>query len=190
MAQKVGIVFILLGAGLAALGLTYDGPFMGGAVASFGIAAIVGGVHSVVTRRHLDGRFKEISREHRGTSAVIFGITFVATGLVLVVGGLASVLGFGDELWNEISARPGASMMVVGIWVSVIGMGTAISRWTFVGTSTNWWQRLPGVILGLFLIVLGLGIFWIGRSLAVDPPAPDEILETALDTLERWFGGS
>ena len=189
--QKVGLALILLGAALGALGLAFGGPLVAAAVAVFGLAAIVGGVDSVVTRRHQTGRGRssDLRREHVGASAMVFGLTFIATGLVLAVAGLAAILGSGDSLWSQVGDRPGIATMAVGGLICLVGLATLISRWTYVDTSTVWWQRLPGMALGLFLIAMGVVVLAIGRSLAVDPPASGEVMERILDTLARWLGG-
>lgn len=191
ISAKVGVAFIILGATLAAIGLTIWEPAIGGAVGLFGIAAIVGGVDSVVTRRHRTGQSfsSDLPREHVGASAAIFGLTFIAAGLVLAVAGFASMIGLGDELWSQVADRAGLAVMVVGVGICLIGIATLISRWTYVDTSTVWWQRLPGMALGAFLIAMGVATVFVGRSLAVDPPASDEVLERILDTLAGWLGG-
>ena len=66
---KVAILLILAGAVLAAIGLRFGGPSVGGA---FGAAATFAGIHSVVTRRHRTGapiHGSELTRDHSEGSA-------------------------------------------------------------------------------------------------------------------------
>ena len=188
---RIGLVLVAAGAGLAALALVVGGLFVGSAVAVFGLAAIVGGVDSVATRRHRTSRdeFDSLRRVHTGATAVIFGLTFIAVGVVLAVTGVAAALGVLDELWSQVADSAGIVIIALGGWACVLGGATVISRWTYVDMSTNWWQRLPGIAVGLLVVMMGLIAIGIGRSIAVDPPqSGSELLEKALDTLARWLG--
>lgn len=188
---RIGLVLVALGAGLAALGLAIGGPFVGAAVAVFGLAAIVGGVDSVATRRHRTSRdgVHGLRREHTGVTAAIFGLTFIAVGVVLTVTGLAAAVGVLDGLWSQVADRAGLVIIAVGGWTCVLGVAMVISRWAYVDMATTWWQRLPGIAVGLLVVTMGLIAVGIGRSVAVDPPqSGSELLERALDTLVRWLG--
>jgi hypothetical protein len=188
---RIGLVLVAAGGGLAALALVVGGLFVGSAVAVFGLAAIVGGVDSVATRRHRTSRdeFDSLRRVHTGATAVIFGLTFIAVGVVLAVTGVAAALGVLDELWSQVADSAGIVIIALGGWACVLGGATVISRWTYVDMSTNWWQRLPGIAVGLLVVMMGLIAIGIGRSVAVDPPqSGSELLEKALDTLARWLG--
>lgn len=189
---KAGLAMIVLGAVLAAVGLAVGGPFVAAAVIAFGTAAIIGGLNSITTRSHLFGELgsSRLRREHTGVSAVIFGLTFLVVGLVLVVAGAASLTGSGDDLWGWVADNPGPVTMVAGGWLSLVGVGTTVSRWTHLDASTVWWQRIPGVILGVFLVTLGVMIVLFGRSIALDPPQSDELVPRILDTLADWLGGT
>ncbi len=185
---KIAMVFVLLGAGLGALGLRLGGPFVGGAVASFGVAAILGGVHSMVTRRHRTaGGFQRsyLVKLHSGVAAVLFGVTFLVPGLLMVGAGLAMALGRGDALWDGLAARPGEAVMVFGIWAAVGGLGLLISRWGWADVSTSWWERLPGRVLGLFLLLAGSGVTVAGWSLSSDPEGPG----AAFGRMVEWVAG-
>ncbi|MDH3684534.1 MAG: hypothetical protein OEV40_31835 [Acidimicrobiia bacterium] len=189
--KRIGLVLVAVGAGLAALGLLVGGLFVGAAVAVFGLAAIVGGVDSVATRRHRTSRdeFDSLRRVHTGAAAVIFGFTFIAVGVFLTVTGVAAALGVLGGLWSQVADSAGIVIIAVGGWACVLGVAMVISRWTYVGMSTNWWQRLPGIAVGLLVVMMGLIAVGIGRSVAVDPPqSGSEFLEKALDTLARWLG--
>ena len=185
---KIGMVFVLLGVGLGTVGLKWGGPFVGGAVASFGVAAILGGVHSMVTRRHRTaGGFQQsyMVKLHSGAAAVLFGVTFLIPGVLMVGGGLAMALGRGDALWEGLAARPGQAVMVFGIWAALGGLGLLISRWGWADVSTSWWERLPGRVVGLFLLLAGSGVTVAGWSLSSDPEGPG----AAFGRMVEWVAG-
>lgn len=186
---KVGIALLALGAGLAALGQATGGPFLGAAIAVWGAAAMVAGLDSVIRRRHRTGErdSSDLPREHFGFSAVVFGLTFFLVGVGLIVAGTALAAGANDGLWSWVGDNTGAFIMALGAWVCVVGVATVISRWRYVEVSTVWWQRLPGMSVGLVTMAIGAAALAVGRSLAVDPPA--DVLESVVDTLERWLGG-
>ena len=188
---KIGLVLVVIGAGLAALGLAVGGPFVGAAVAVFGLTAIVAGIDSVATRRHQTSRdsFDGLRRLHTGATAVIFGLTFIAVGVVLVLTGIAATVGVLDGLWSQVADRAGLVIIVVGGWACVLGLAMVISRWTYLDMSTTWWQRLPGIAVGLLVVMMGLIAVGVGWSVAADPPqSGGELLERALDTLAGWLG--
>ena len=190
--SRIGLVLVAVGAGLAALGLVLGGLFVGAAVAVFGLAAIAGGIDSVATRRHQTSRdeFDSLRRVHTGAAAVVFGLTFIAVGVVLVVTGVAAALGVLDGLWSRVAGAAGIMIIAVGGWLCVLGVAMVISRWTYTSMSTDWWQRLPGVAVGLLVVAMGLIAVGIGRFVAIDPPqSGSEFLENALDTLAHWLGG-
>ena len=188
---KIGLVLVVIGAGLAALGLAVGGPFVGAAVAVFGLTAIVGGIDSVATRRHRTSRdgFDGLRRIHTGMTAVIFGLTFIVVGVVLAVTGIAAAVGVLDGLWSQVTDRAGLIVIAIGGWACVLGVAMVISRWTYLDMSTTWWQRLPGAAVGLLVVTMGLIAVGVGWSVASDPPqSGSELLERALDTLARFLG--
>jgi len=188
--QRIGIVLIAIGALLAALGLAFGGGFVPAALAAFGAAAIVGGVNSVVTREHRTGRTGSsfLPRVHTGFSAVIFGLAFIVVGGALVIASVAAITGAGGQLWSQLAERPGLVGMALGIGVILLGVATSLSRWAFESESTVWWQRLPGSLLGLLLIAMGVAFFAMGWSLARNPPPPDGLLDQIASTFTRWLG--
>jgi Ca2+/Na+ antiporter len=188
--RKVAIVLIAIGALLAALGLLLGGVFVPAALAAFGGAAIVGGLHSVVTREHRTGRSgsSSLPRVHTGFSAIIFGLAFIVVGAALVVAGVAAIVGGGEELWSQLAEQPGIVAIGLGLGIVLLGVATSVSRWTFESESTVWWQRLPGSLLGLLVVAIGVVVFATGWSLAHDPPPPDGLLEHIASTLTRWLG--
>ncbi|MCP4306190.1 MAG: hypothetical protein GY788_15220 [bacterium] len=188
--QRIAIILIMIGAALAAIGLLTGGVFIPAALVMFGGAAVVGGVHSVVARQHRTGRSGSsfLPRVHTGVSAVIFGVAFIVIGGALVVAGIAAIAGGSDELWSQLAEHPGVVAMGLGLGFSFLGIATSISRWTFEDGSTVWWQRLPGVVLGLLLVAMGVLVFAMGWSLASNPPPPDGLLDQIVDTVIRWSG--
>jgi Flp pilus assembly pilin Flp len=189
-AARIGFGLMLLGAAFIAIGLAIGGPFLGLGAAVFGATAVYGGVHSIATRRHRTGRHgsSALPREHVGATAVTYGLIFTVVGVVMLVAGLAAAFGFGAELWEFVTDRPGPTTVVLGAVFIATGVATAISRWTYVDQSTVWWQRLPGIAVGILLAAIGVGVIAIGRSWANDPPESDEVIERILDTLAGWLG--
>ncbi|MCP3987932.1 MAG: hypothetical protein GY724_02575, partial [Actinomycetia bacterium] len=127
----------LLGAVLAAIGQAIGGPIVGLGVALLGVAGVVAGVHSVVTREHLtwtdtaSHRHSRVSaRRHTGAPAMIYGLLFVVIGLVVFVTGLAVAIGRGDELASRAFDNAGVALMFVGGLYCLAGVATTISRWT------------------------------------------------------------
>ncbi len=188
----IAFLLILVGAGLAALGLKFDGPFIGAAVATFGAVAILGGVHSIVTRTHRTDqglRSPGTAREHSGLAAVLLGVAFILPGLVLVVAGLASALGMADGLVAGASERPGAIIMGAGAWACLVGTANLVSRWKYVWVSTTWWQRLPGQAVGVLVIAMGVGLIAVGRTLSLDPGNPREALGRIAERIAQLLAG-
>ncbi len=107
-------------AALAAVGLAVGGVFVAGAFAVFGVAAIVAGVDSIQTRQHRTSRSgtDSVRVMHHGPSAAIFGVGFIAVGAGLMIAGVASMIGKGDDLWDQVAARPGLAMVVLGFFLS------------------------------------------------------------------------
>ena len=126
---KIGFAFIVVGAGLAWVGLNYGGPAIWAAVTVFGLAASLGGLHSIATRRHetAQGHLRSaIPHHHKGAGAVLLGITMLLPGLLMVVTGLAGIVGLADSLGVWASARPGP--MRCGARVASPQAETASSR--------------------------------------------------------------
>lgn len=183
---KIGVGFLAIGAGLAAIGLRVGGPSVGGAVAAFGAAATLAGLHSVTTRQHREGyESSNLIRDHSGTAAVLLGTSFIVPGVAMVVGGLASALGFADGLWGWVEAHPAWAVIGSGIWIGLYGLGLLISRWSYAEASTAWWQRLPGQLVGVWVIAMGGAVIAAGWSLALEPANPREAAERFGD----WFLG-
>ncbi|MCZ7532396.1 MAG: hypothetical protein M5U23_03125 [Acidimicrobiia bacterium] len=188
--MKIAIALLALGAILAAVGLAIGGVFLAGAVIAFGAAAMVAGLDSIRTRQHLTSRSGTDGARmiHHGPSAVIFGVGFVAVGAGLTIAGIASILGKGDELWDQIVERPGFVLVVLGLGFILMGVGTAVSKWTFEDGDTVWLQRIPGILVGIILVVIGVFMIALGWSLAQDPPTSDGVFERIVDTITGWIG--
>ncbi len=187
---KVAVALVALGAALGAIGLAVGGAFVAGAFAVFGAAAIVGGVDSIRTRQHLTSRGGTDGPRivHTGPSAVVFGVGFIAVGAGLLIAGFASMIGKGQQLWDEVAERPGLALVVVGCGFVLMGVGTAISKWTFEDASTVWSQRIPGILVGIILVAIGLILIALGWSLAQDSPTSDGVFERIVDTVTGWIG--
>jgi hypothetical protein len=189
---KVGMVLLLVGAVLASIGLRVGGPFVGAAVATFGAAATFAGLHSVVTRRHRTGapiHGSELARDHSGTAAALFGLTFIVPGVVMIAAGIGSALGLADGVGTWVVAHPGPVVMAIGAWACLGGLGSVISRWTYRDASTAWWQRVPGQLVGVLVIGLGLGAIGLGRALAADPGNPREALGRIAERIAKLLAG-
>ena len=184
------MALLVIGAGFALVGLYVAERFISGALIAFGGAAVVGGVDSVRTRRHRTGRSGSsfLPRVHTGVSAVIFGLAFIVVGGALVVGGLAALLGGGDDVWSWLEDRSGVVAMALGTGIALLGIATALSRWSFESESTVSWQRLPGVVLGVVLVAMGGVVFALGWALQGDPPAAGELPERLFEVVTGWLG--
>ena len=174
----LGIVFLVVGAGLAFLGQEIGGPATGLGVAAIGVAAMLAGVHSMRTRVHRSGyESSNLVRDHTGVAAVLFGVAFFVPGVVLVIGGLGSAFGFADGLWGWVEAHAGWAVVGVGIWAGVIGLGMVISKWSYAAAETSWWQRLPGQLAGVWVMAMGVAAVAAGRSLILEPANPGDAAE-------------
>ncbi|MEZ5174867.1 MAG: hypothetical protein R2823_01490 [Acidimicrobiia bacterium] len=69
-----------------------------------------------------------------------------------------------------------------------MGVGTAISKWTFDDGDTVWLQRIPGILVGVILVVIGGFLIALGWSLAQDPPASGDLFDRIVDTVTGWIG--
>jgi hypothetical protein len=189
---KISVALIVAGAGLAWIGLRYGGPSTWAAVAVFGLLAVIGGLHSVVTRRHVTAQGylrSAMPHHHTGAGAVLLGITMLAPGLVMVLVGLAGIAGLADGLGDWAVARPGPIMMTAGAWAGLGGLGLLISKWRYEHQSTSWWQRVPGQMVGLILILIGGSLIAAGRVFSLDAADPRAALERIAEWITRLLAG-
>jgi len=183
---------LLVGAGLAWIGMRYEGPYTWGSIVVFGLAAIVAGAHSIATQRHRTAQGylrSEIVHQHTGLAAVLLGMTMLLPGLVLVVVGLVGIVGGGDALAGWSSSRPGPITIVVGVWAALGGLGLLISRWRYEGQSTHWWQRLPGQFIGLGTTIVGVALVVAGWGVTIRRDDARAMLESVAKWVAGLLGG-
>jgi len=189
-ATKVAILLVLLGASLAFAGVRVGGPFVGGAVAAFGAAATLAGVHGMRTRRdRAGGQSSDPIREHSGAAAFLFGVTFLVPGLIMLVAGAASAAGMSNGLWPWLLDRPGPVAILAGLWVVMAGLGMVVSRWKYTNAPAASWLRMPGHLLGLLTIAVGAGMVMIGRQFMLDPEHPREVTQRVAAWIARLLSG-
>lgn len=189
---KLAFALIVAGAALAWVGLQYGGPSLWASLAVFGAVAVIGGVDSVVTRRHrtAEGHLRSsMPHHHTGLGAVLLGVAMLVPGVVMVLCGLAGMVGLADGLRARAAAHPGPITMAVGAWAVVGGVALLVSRWTYEHQPTHGWQRLPSRLVGIAVVLIGIGMIAAGRTLALDPADSGAALGRIAEWIARLLSG-
>jgi hypothetical protein len=191
--SRLALGMCLMGAGLVVLGDRYGmAPIMGSGFASIGIAAMISGLESIITRKaafvpwSLSGR--SLGR-YASLSAVLWGMLFLVFGGLAILAGAATALyagGLGAAVEWVFQSSLGWLLLglLAGLLTFSLGLirvlsGKAYSDPSLVSQLRDVGERLGGLVM----MLAGLGMAVAGLVAGVAPGAGLAALSSVGDWL-------
>jgi hypothetical protein len=177
---------LLGGAGLLFVGDELGLPTAGPGVVLVGVAFLLGGLDSIIERRHQSGRAQAFAQiEYVGGSAVSWGAAFSLIGLAIMGAGLVRTLGADASVLALLERRPGPAIAGTGLVVASIGRGL-MGRWRRAsGETATALTLLPARLGGAAMLLLGAGLVAVGLVEIARPSVFDAAVGRVLEALPR-----
>jgi hypothetical protein len=187
--EKTGGIIALIGVALAAIGGSLQFTRLGLiGLGVLGVGVVCWGVSGVIEGRMIFSRPGVRYRQsYYGLAARLWGVLICMAGVALV--GLSFLLFFKPEMSFEeaLTSSVGKSigMLLGGLTGMLYGMTLILGR---AEDSGSWLRKaisLPGRILGVFVLVISIGLAAAGVVRLVTPQVYDDVVQAISDQLPR-----